>query len=71
MRTETPDVFAVGECVEYEGNLFGLVAPLYDQAKVLAKTLLGEEETRRGLDAKWVGMRGLDVRMMAIGGPMR
>ena len=36
-----------------------------------AAKLLGEEETRRGLDAKWVGMRGLDVRMMAIGGPMR
>ncbi|MCR8546465.1 nitrite reductase large subunit NirB [Salipiger sp. P9] len=45
MRTETPDVYAVGECVEYAGNLFGLVAPLYDQAKVLAKTLLGEDET--------------------------
>ncbi|MBF9034290.1 FAD-dependent oxidoreductase [Rhodobacterales bacterium HKCCE2091] len=45
MRTSDPSVFAVGECVEFEGNLFGLVAPLYDQAKVLAKTLLDEEET--------------------------
>ncbi|KAA8609443.1 nitrite reductase [Salipiger aestuarii] len=45
MRTQTPDVYAVGECVEYNGALFGLVAPLYDQAKVLAKTLLDEEET--------------------------
>ncbi|MBV5266368.1 nitrite reductase large subunit NirB [Pinisolibacter aquiterrae] len=42
MRTSDPDVFAVGECVEFEGILFGLVAPLYDQAKVLAATLLGE-----------------------------
>ncbi len=42
MRTSDPDVFAVGECVEFEGMLFGLVAPLYDQAKVLAATLLGE-----------------------------
>lgn len=32
---------------------------------------LGEDEMRRGLDAKWVGMRGLDVRMMDVGGPMR
>ncbi len=45
MRTSDPSVFAVGECVEFEGNLFGLVAPLYDQAKVLAKTLLDEEDT--------------------------
>ncbi|WP_138467599.1 nitrite reductase large subunit NirB [Poseidonocella sp. HB161398] len=44
MRTSDPDIFAVGECVEFEGNLFGLVAPLYDQARVLAKTLLGEED---------------------------
>jgi len=35
-----PDVYAVGECVEYDGHLFGLVAPLYDQAKVVASSLL-------------------------------
>ncbi|MAY88045.1 MAG: nitrite reductase large subunit [Pseudooceanicola sp.] len=45
MRTSDPDVFAVGECVEFNGNLFGLVAPLYDQAKVLAATLTGAEAT--------------------------
>lgn len=41
MRTSDPDIFAVGECVEFNGQLFGLVAPLYDQAAVLADTLLG------------------------------
>lgn len=45
MRTSDPDILAVGECVEFEGNLFGLVAPLYDQAKVLARTLVGEDDT--------------------------
>ncbi|MGR3795850.1 nitrite reductase large subunit NirB [Vannielia sp. SX4] len=45
MRTSDPSIFAVGECVEFEGNLFGLVAPLYDQAKVLAKTLTGEADS--------------------------
>uniref|UniRef100_UPI001552A811 NAD(P)/FAD-dependent oxidoreductase n=1 Tax=Mangrovicoccus sp. HB161399 TaxID=2720392 RepID=UPI001552A811 len=44
MQSSDPDIFAVGECVEFEGNLFGLVAPLYDQAKVLAATLLGSED---------------------------
>uniref|UniRef100_A0A2A3JYV3 Nitrite reductase large subunit n=1 Tax=Alloyangia mangrovi TaxID=1779329 RepID=A0A2A3JYV3_9RHOB len=43
MVTSNPDVLALGECVEHAGAIFGLVAPLYDQAKVLAKTLLGEE----------------------------
>ena len=45
MRTSDPDIFAVGECVEFEGNIFGLVAPLYDQAKVLANTLTGGDES--------------------------
>ena len=39
-----PDVYGLGECVEFDGNIFGLVAPLYDQAKVLARTLLGEDD---------------------------
>ncbi len=43
MQTSVEGIFAVGECVEHDGALFGLVAPLYDQAKVLAKTLLGQD----------------------------
>jgi nitrite reductase (NADH) large subunit len=42
MRTSDPAIFALGECVEHDKQLFGLVAPLYDQAKVLAATLLGQ-----------------------------
>jgi len=43
MRTSDPHIFALGECVEHDGALFGLVAPLYDQARVLADTLAGNE----------------------------
>ena len=42
--TSDADILAVGECVEHDGVIFGLVAPLYDQAKVAAKTLLGETD---------------------------
>ncbi|MHA7887815.1 nitrite reductase large subunit NirB [Roseicyclus sp.] len=38
-----PDIYAVGECVEFDGHLFGLVAPLYDQAKVVADGLIERE----------------------------
>jgi len=44
MQSSDPDVLAVGECVEFDGHLFGLVAPLYDQAKVVANTLLGQPD---------------------------
>ena len=39
METSHPDVFAVGECVEHRGMVYGLVAPLIEQGKVLAATL--------------------------------
>jgi nitrite reductase (NADH) large subunit len=44
MITSDKDVLAIGECVEFDGAIFGLVAPLYDQAKVAADTLSGGSE---------------------------
>jgi nitrite reductase (NADH) large subunit len=41
METSHPDVFAVGECTEHRGQIFGLVAPLMEQGKVLAATITG------------------------------
>ena len=41
METSDPHIFAVGECVEHRGKVYGLVAPLYDQGKVLAATITG------------------------------
>ena len=43
MRTSDPHIFALGECVEHDEAVYGLVAPLYDMARVLARTLTGEE----------------------------
>src|SRR5215510_9409646 len=44
MRTTDPDIFAVGECVEHRGSVFGLVAPLWDQARVCAAQLAGDDK---------------------------
>jgi nitrite reductase (NADH) large subunit len=44
MRTSDPAIFSVGECVEHRGNVFGLVAPIWDQAKACAARLAGDEE---------------------------
>jgi nitrite reductase (NADH) large subunit len=43
MRTSDPDIFSVGECVEHRGLCYGLVAPLYEMAKVVAAQLAGDE----------------------------
>ena len=44
LRTSDPAVFAVGECVEHRGQTFGLVAPIWEQAKVCAAQMAGEAE---------------------------
>ena len=43
MITSDEHILSVGECIEHDGAVFGLVAPLYDQAKVAAATLTGTE----------------------------
>ncbi|KAF0117280.1 MAG: nitrite reductase (NAD(P)H) large subunit [Rhodospirillaceae bacterium] len=44
MTTSDPAIHAVGECVEHAGQVFGLVAPLWEQAKVCAARLAGDTE---------------------------
>ena len=41
MQTFDPKVYAVGECVSHRGIAYGLVAPLFEQAKVAANHLAG------------------------------
>ncbi|HXC30260.1 MAG TPA: nitrite reductase large subunit NirB [Stellaceae bacterium] len=43
MRTSDPDIYAVGECIEHNGQVFGLVAPIWEQAKVCGARLAGDE----------------------------
>ncbi|HWO96620.1 MAG TPA: nitrite reductase large subunit NirB [Bacillus sp. (in: firmicutes)] len=43
MQTDIPHIYAVGECAEHNGIAYGLVAPLYEQGKVLAKAICGVE----------------------------
>ena len=42
MTTSDGDIFALGECVEHRGMCYGLVAPLYEMAKVIAHQLTGD-----------------------------
>jgi nitrite reductase (NADH) large subunit len=41
MRTSDPAIFALGECVEHRGQLYGLVDPIWGQANVLADFITG------------------------------
>lgn len=45
MLTFDPSIYAIGECVQHRGKTFGLVSPLWEQARVCA-TYLAERGTR-------------------------
>lgn len=42
MQTYDPAIYAVGECVEHRGATFGLVAQVFEQARVAANHLAGD-----------------------------
>lgn len=48
MRTSDESVYALGECVEHRDVCYGLVAPLYDMAKVLASSLTDQDSAYNG-----------------------
>ena len=43
MATNDPDIHAVGECIEHNGQVFGLVAPIWEQARVCGARLAGDD----------------------------
>jgi nitrite reductase (NADH) large subunit len=63
METSDPDIFAVGECTEHKGICYGLVAPLFEQGKVLAATITGNKgPTYTGtIQAAKLKIMGVDV----------
>ena len=42
-RTSDPDIYAIGECALYQGRIYGLVAPGYQMAQVVADRLTGKD----------------------------
>lgn len=48
MATSDPRIFALGECAEHRGMVYGLVEPAYEQAEVLARHLAGREAAYLG-----------------------
>jgi nitrite reductase (NADH) large subunit len=62
MVTSDPDVLAVGECVEHGGNVYGLVAPLWDMCRSLADGLTDRHTGYKGsVTSTKLKVAGLDV----------
>src|SRR5262249_53687286 len=61
LASEVPCVYASGECAEHRGRLYGIVAPAWEQAAVLAAVLTGA-----GPNARYKGSK-LYVRLKVAG----
>jgi len=61
-RTSDPDIYAIGECALWNGRIYGLVAPGYEMARVVAQQLLGGSQEFLGADMSTkLKLMGVDV----------
>ena len=68
------EIYAVGECVQHRGEVYGLVAPLWEQAAVLADHVTGATPIAAYLGtraATKLKVAGVDVASMGLQGPER
>ncbi|MHB1274035.1 MAG: NAD(P)/FAD-dependent oxidoreductase [Rhodanobacter sp.] len=63
LQTYDPAIYAVGECVQHRKATFGLVAPVWEQARVCAAHLarLGHRRYRASQTATRLKVTGVDV----------
>jgi len=63
MQTYDPRVYAVGECVQHRNTCYGLVAPLFEQAKVAANHLanLGIARYEGSITSTKLKVTGIDL----------
>jgi nitrite reductase (NADH) large subunit len=73
LQTFDPSIYAVGECVQHRNNTYGLVAPLWEQARVCATHLaeLGVSRYRGSLTSTQLKVTGIDLFSAGdfVGGP--
>ena len=67
MRTSAPDVYAIGECCEIDGQTFGPVAPCMTQADILAARLVGDTAAPFALTDNGVRLKVTGVELFSLG----
>lgn len=72
LATEAPGVYAIGECSEHAGRTYGIVAPAWEQATILADILTGANPQARYRGSKLYArlkVAGVDVASMGVVDP--
>ncbi|MDA3919755.1 MAG: sulfite reductase subunit alpha [Salinisphaera sp.] len=68
MQTYDPRIYAVGECVEHRSAVYGLVAPLWDQARVCANHLAWRGHSQYGGSTTATQLKVTGIDMYSLGG---
>jgi NAD(P)H-dependent nitrite reductase small subunit len=63
LQTYDPSIYAVGECVQHRRQTFGLVAPLWEQARICAQHIaeIGVSRFSGALNATQLKVSGIEV----------
>ncbi len=67
METNAPNVYAVGECTEFNGQLIGLVAPALEQVRVVVDTVLGERKQIYKGSGAATSLKVMGIDLVSVG----
>jgi nitrite reductase (NADH) large subunit len=67
LSTNHAGIHAIGECAEHNGTSYGLVEPAYEQARVLARRLAGDEAARYGGSVLATNLKVSGVNVFSAG----
>lgn len=73
LATQAPGVFAIGECAEHDGKVYGIVPPIWEQCQVLADVLTGTNPQARYRGSKLytrLKVAGVEVASMGLVDPL-
>ncbi|SEM02535.1 assimilatory nitrite reductase (NAD(P)H) large subunit precursor [Chitinophaga rupis] len=68
LQTTDPFIYAIGECALYNGMIYGLVAPGYEMAEVVATHILGDHKAFTGFDMS-TKLKLIGVDVASFGNP--
>ncbi len=64
---DDPSVYVVGECAQHRGRVYGLVAPLWEQAKVFADHITGRHDAAYHGSKLATKLKVMGVELAAMG----
>ncbi|MEG5548157.1 nitrite reductase large subunit NirB [Enterobacter wuhouensis] len=67
MQASAPNVYAIGECCEIDGQTFGLIAPCLAQAEILAARLAGDVTAPFALTDSGVRLKVTGIELFSLG----